>query len=133
MSMTLHNHAQESGTGTPSPPTRASPSSFFAVATGVFVSPARTFENAARYPRFFAPFFATLLWFAGFWGVVYLKLGSSGMAVAAYLWYFTLLGVGMSTDSDDRAAPGVMAASLAALWVGWNVFFAAFRDVLMRR
>jgi hypothetical protein len=236
------------------------PSSFFARVTGVFASPRRTFENAAVHPRFFAPFLATLVLFAGFWGVVYLKLGLSGMAVAvvqyfrrgtlvtqdeidftlqfsravapavliggaiailahlliiawvgarladlffgvrmrlhvamslacyAYLaktiaqtilgiamvlfgdvkglnfgnllptniaffldpkdisrilyallqsldlvqlWYFTLLGIGLSRHSDDPSSPGAMAAILAALWVGWNVLFAAFRDFFM--
>jgi hypothetical protein len=47
-------------------------------------------------------------------------------------WYFTLLGVGFSTHSDDPASPGVVGGSLAALWVGWNVFFAAFGDFLLR-
>ena len=237
------------------------PSAFFARVTGVFASPSRTFENVARHPRFFAPFLATLVLFAGFWAVVYLKLGLSGMAVAvvqdvrrgtlvtqdeidfalqfshalapviliggaiaillhlliiawigtrlaelilsvrlrlraamslacyAYLaktlvqtilgipvvlfgdlnglsfanllptnlaffldpkdtsrvlyaslqsldvvqlWYFTLLGIGMSRQSDDRAAPGVMAAAFAALWIGWNLLFAAFRDLLLK-
>jgi hypothetical protein len=229
--------------------------------TGVFVSPARTFENVTRHPRFFAPFLAILTLFAGFWGVVYLKLGLAGMAVgvvqylrrgtlvsqdeidfvlqfsravapavliggaitillhlAVIAWigarladlffgvrlrlrvalsvagyaylaktlahtilgipmvlfgdvqrlnfgnllptniaffldpkdisrilyvllqsldlvqlgYFTLLGIGLSTESDDPAAAGVMAASLAAVWIGWNVFVAAFTDVLVR-
>jgi len=237
------------------------PSSFFGRVMGVFASPARTFEDAARHPRFFAPFLATLILVAGFWGVVYLKLGLSGMAVAvaqdlrrgtlvtqdeiefvlqfsralvpavligsacsillhllivawlgarfgnlffsvslslraavslacyAYLaktiaqtilgvpmllfgdisglnfgnllptniaffldpkdvsrtlyvllqsldlvqmWYFALLGIGLATDSDDPASPAVMATSLAALWILWNVFFAAFRDMLFR-
>ena len=237
------------------------PSTFFARVTGVFVSPAQTFKDAARHPRFFVPFLATLILFAGFWGVVYLKLGLSGMAVAvtqdlrrgklvtqdeidftlqfsramvpvvliggasaillhflivawvgarlatlffgvnvrlrvavslacyAYLakaivqtalgipmvlfgdieglnfgnllptniaffldpkdvsrtlyvllqsldlvqlWYFGLLGIGLSSDSDDSALPAIMAAILAALWIGWNVFFAAFKDMLMR-
>ena len=236
-------------------------SSFFARVSGVFASPARTFEDVARRPRFFAPFLATLVLVAGFWGVVYLKLGLSGLAVAvaqdlrrgtlvtqdeidfvlqfsralvpgiligsasaillhllivawlgarlgdlffsvnlslraalsvacyAYLaktiaqtvlgiptvlfgdvsglnfgnllptniaffldpkeisrtvyvllqsldlvqiWYFALLGIGLSTESDDPASPAVMATILAALWVIWNVFFAAFRDMLFR-
>ncbi len=227
---------------------------------GTFASPAPTFEYIARHPRFFAPFLATLILFAGFWGVVYLKLGLSGMAVAvvqyfrrgtlvrqdeidfalqfsravgpavliggasatlihllivswaggrladllfgvglrlrvamslacwAYLaktiaqiilgipmvlfgginglnfgnllptniaffldpkdvprivygllqsldcvqlWYFALLGIGFSTHSDDPASPRVLAASLAALWIVWNVFFAAFRDLFL--
>jgi len=237
------------------------PSPLFARVTGVFASPARTFKDVARHPRFFAPFLATLILFAGFWGVVYLKLGLSGMAVAvtqdlrrgklvtqdeidftlqfsravapavliggasailvhllivawagarlgalffgvnlrlrvavslacyAYLakaivqtalgipmvllgdidglnfgnllptniaffldpkdasrtlyallqsldlvqlWYFVLLGIGLSSDSDDPGIPAAMATTLAALWIGWNVFFAAFKDMLMR-
>ena len=235
------------------------PSSFFARVTGVFATPGRTFEDAVRHPRFFAPLLASLILAAGFWGVVYLKMGLPGMAVAvvqelrrgtlvrqdevdfalqfsgalppliligsasailvhvlivawagarladlffsvsprlraalsvacyAYLaktivqtflgiamvlfgdidrlsfgnllptniaffldpkdvsrtlyallqsldlvqlWYFTLLGIGLAADSDERAAPAVMATSLAALWLGWNVFSAAFRDLL---
>jgi len=235
------------------------PSAFFARVTGVFASPSRTFENVARHPRFFAPFLATLVLFAGFWAVVYLKLGLSGMAVAvvqdvrrgtlvtqdeidfalqfshalapviliggaiaillhlliiawvgtrlsylflsvklrlrvamslacyAYLaktlvqtilgipvvlfgdlnglsfanllptnlaffldpkdtsrvlyaslqsldivqlWYFTLLGIAFSTAADDRESSPVMAASLAALWIAWNVLLAAFGDVM---
>ena len=51
---------------------------------------------------------------------------------AVQLWYFTLLGIGLSTGSDVTAAPGVMAASLAALWSGWNVLFVAFSDFWMR-
>jgi len=47
------------------------------------------------------------------------------------LWYFALLGIGFSTLSDDPAAPGVLAVGLSVLWIGWNVFFAAFRDVVM--
>jgi hypothetical protein len=259
--MTFRNHAEVNGPqGTQSTPPLALPSSFLARVTGVFASPARTFENVTRHPRFFAPFLATLVCFAGFWGAVYLKMGMSGMAVAvvqyvrrgtlvtqdeidfalqlsralapailiggaiailvhlliiawvgtriadlffgvrlrlrvaislacyAYmaktivqtvlgipvvlfgdinglnfgnllptniaffldpkdtsrilyallqsldivqLWYFTLLGIGLSRDSDDRAAPGVMGACLAVLWIGWNVLFAALRDVLM--
>jgi len=234
------------------------PSSFLRRVAGTFASPAPTFENIARHPRFFAPFLASLILFAGFWGVVYLKLGWSGMAVAvvqnfrrgtlvtqgeidftlqfsrvvgpavliggasailihlliiswlgarlaalllgaglrlrvalslacwAYLaksiaqmilglpmvlfgginglnfgnllptniaffldpkdmprivyallqsldfiqlWYFALLGIGFSTHSDDPGSPRVMAVILAALWIVWNVFFAAFRDV----
>ena len=236
------------------------PSSFVARATGVFTSPARTFENIACHPRFLAPFFATLILFAGFWEVVYLKLGLSGMAVAVVqyfrrgtlvtqdeidfalqvshalapgvliggaiailvhllivawvgarigalffgvrmklrtavslacyaflaktvaqtilcilmvlfgdikglnfgnllptniaffldpgdlsrilyailqsldavqLWYFALLGIGFSRHSDDPSSPSAMAVILAALWIGWNVFFAAFRDLLV--
>ena len=236
------------------------PSSFIRRVAGTFASPSSTFQNIALHPRFFAPFFATLMLFAGFWGWVYLKLGMSGMAVAvvqsfrrgtlvtqdeidltlhlsralgpavliggasailihllivswagarlaglffgvrlrlrvamslacwAYLaktlaqtmfgipvtifgdinglnfgnllptniaffldpkdisrivysllqsldfvqlWYFALLGIGFSTQSDDRASPRVLAASLAALWLVWNVIFAAFRDVLL--
>lgn len=246
------------GTETESSPV---PSWFLARVTGVFVSPARTFENAARHPQFFAPFLATLIWLGGFWGVVYLKLGMSGMAVAvvqyfrrgtlvtqgeidftlqfsravvptvliggagailvhlliiawagsrladlflgvrlklhvavslacyAYLaktvaqtvlgipmvlfgdidglnfgnllptniaffldpkdmsrmlyvllqsldlvqlWYFALLGIGLSTDSDDPASPAFMAVSLAALWIGWNVLLAAFTDLVLK-
>jgi hypothetical protein len=238
----------------------AIPSSFIARLTGVFTSPVRTFEDVLYYPRFFAPFSATVVLFAGFWGAVYLKLGLSGMAVAvvqyfrrgtlvrqdeidfvlqfshavapavliggtitilahliiiawvgarladlffsvrlrlrvaitmacyAYLaktialtvlgipmllygdikglnfgnplptnvaffldptevsrilyaflqsldllqwWYFALLGVGFSTPSDDRSSPVVLGVSLAVLWMGWNVFFAALRDVLL--
>jgi hypothetical protein len=236
--------------------------SFFAQVTGLFTSPARTFADAARRPRFLAPFLATLIVVAGFWGVVYLKLGLPGMAVAlvqdlrrgtlvtqdeidltllfsiavapailigsasailfhlllvawagarlahvffgvglrlrgalslvcyAYLakaiaqavrgvpmvlfgdvqglnfgnllptniaffldpkdvsrtvyallqaldlvplWYFALLGIGLSVDSDDPASPPVIAVSLAALWTGWNVFFAASADILIHR
>ena len=236
------------------------PSSFLKRVGGTFGSPAPTFENIACHPRFLAPFLATLILLAGFWGVVFLKLGLSGMAVAvvqsfrrgtlvtqdeidfalqysralgpavliasasaalihlliiswagarlaelffnvklrlrvamslacwAYLaktlvqtflaipvvlfgdinglnfanllptniaffldpkdisravyaflqsldivqlWYFALLGIGLSTRSDDRASPGVLGASLAALWIGWNVLFAAFRDLLL--
>jgi hypothetical protein len=228
---------------------------------GVFASPRRAFGNIARYPRFFAPFLATLILFAGFWGVVYLKLGLAGMAAAvvqfmrrgtlvsqeeiaftlqfsralvpailaggasvilahllvfawlgtrignlflggrlkmraalslvcfAYLaktlaetilgipmvlfgdvnglnfgnllptniaffldpkdvsrtlyeflhsldfvqlWYFTLLGVGMATQSDDPAVASFMGVSLAALWIAWNVLFAAFADLLFK-
>lgn len=58
------------------------PASFLTQVAGVFASPSRTFESITRSPRFFAPFFATLLVIAGFWGVVYLRLGLSGMAVA---------------------------------------------------
>ena len=237
------------------------PSSFFAEVAGVFLSPSRTFENATHRPRFVAPFLATLVLYAGFWGAVYLKLGLSGMAVAvvqylrrgtlvtqdeiefalqfshalapavliggasailahllviawvgarltdlffsvrltlraavslachAYLakaiaqavlgvpmvlfgdirglnfgnllptniaffldpkgmsrilyavlqsldivqlWYLTLLGIGFSTDSDDPASPGVMAGSFGVLWIGWNVFLAALRDLMLR-
>lgn len=237
------------------------PSSFFVRVTGVFISPAKTFENVTQHPRFFAPFLATLILVAGFWGVVYLKLGLSGLAVAvmqslrrgtlvtqdeidyalqfsralapavllgtasailvhllviawlgarlvdlffsvklrlrvalslacyAYLgktiaqtlfaipivlfgdlqglnfgnllptniaffldpigvsrilyvflrsldvvelWYFTLLGIGFSRHTDDPAAPGALAVILAALWIGWNVLFAAFKDLLFK-
>lgn len=252
------------GTGTKSPfqmvfDDLPVPSPFFARVTGLFASPARTLENVARHPRFFAPFLATLVSFAGFWGVVYAKLGLAGMAVAvvqyfrrgtlvtqdeiefalqfsgglvpailiggtvailghlliiswvgarfsdfffgvrmrvrvalslacyAYLaktvaqtflsipmalfgdlnglnfgnllptniaffldpkdtsrilyallqsldivqlWYFTLLGIGFSTASDDRESSPVMAASLAGLWIGWNVLQAAFGDLM---
>lgn len=236
------------------------PSSFFARVTGVFASPKRTFENAARHPRFLAPFLATLILFGGLWGVVYLKLGLSGMAVAVVqyfrrgtlvtqneiefalqfsralapavlvggviailvhllviawvgarlsdllcgvrmrlrvalslacyaflaktivqtaiavpmvlfgdakglnfgnllptniaffldpgdtsrvlygllqsldlvqLWYFALLGIGLSTDSDDASAPLAVGVSLAVLWIGWSVFSGAFRDFLL--
>ena len=236
------------------------PSSFWARVTGVFTSPTRTFENVAHHPRFLAPFLATLILFAGFWGVVYLKLGLSGMAVAvvqylrrgtlvpqdqidftlqysralapavllggasvilvhllvfawvgvrladlffgvrlrlrgalslvcfAYLaktfvqtvlsipmvlfgdlngmnfgnllptnaafflnpggtsrmlyvflqsldivqlWYFALLGMSLSTHTNDRASPRVIATSFAILWIGLNVVFAAFRDLLI--
>jgi Yip1 domain len=236
------------------------PSSFFARVTGAFASPTQTFEDAARRPRFFAPFLATLIFFAGFWGVVCLKLGLTGMAVAvmqyfrretlvtqdeidfalqwsralapavliggaiailahllviawvgarlanlffgarmrlraalsvachAYLakaiaqtilgipmvlfgdvkglnfgnllptnfaffldpkdvsrilyallqsldliqlWYFALLGIGLSTDSDDPSSPVAMGAILVALWMGWNVFLASFRALAM--
>ncbi len=252
------------GTGTKSPSQMVFddlpvPSSFFARVMGLFASPARTLENVARYPRFFAPFLATWVLFAGFWGVVYAKLGLAGMAVAvvqyfrrgtlvtqdeidfalqfsgglvpailiggtiailahlliigwvggrladlffgvrirlrlalslasyAYLaktvaqtilgipmalfgdvsglnfgnllptniaffldlkdmsrilyallqsldivqlWYFTLLGIGFATAADDRESSPVMAASLAALWIAWNVLLAAFGDVM---
>jgi hypothetical protein len=246
------------GTGAENSPV---PASFLGRVTGVFTAPGRTFEEAALHPRFFVPLLASLTLVAGFWGVVYLKLGLPGMAVAvvqdlrrgtlvrqdevdfalqfsgalapviliggasamlvhllivawvgarladlffsvslrlrvalslacyAYLaktivqtflgipmvlfgdidrlsfgnllptniaffldpkdvsrtlyallqsldlvqlWYFTLLGIGLAADSDERAAPAVMATSLAALWIGWNVFFAAFRDLLFR-
>jgi len=235
--------------------------SSFALARSVFVSPARTFEDIARHPRFFLPFFSILLLVAGFWGAVYLKLGPSGVAVAvmqcfrrgtlvsqdeidfalhfsdtlvrivlmgsaiavlshflivawvgarianlffdvklrlrvalsatcyAYLAktlaqtilgipmvlfgdvdglnfgnllptniaffldpkdvsrtiytllqsldlvqiaYFTLLGIGFSRDADDPASPVVMGASLGMLWMGWNVFSAAFWDFLLK-
>ena len=235
------------------------PSSFFARVTGLFASPARTFENVARHPRFSAPFLLTLVLFAGFWGLVYARLGLDGVAVAvvqyfrrgtlvtqdeidfalqfshglvpailiggtiailghlliigwvgarfsdfffgvrirfrvalsfvsyAYLaktvaqtilsipmalfgelnrlnfgdllptniaffldpkdtsrmlyallqsldiiqlWYFTLLGIAFSTAADDRESSPVMAASLAALWIAWNVLLAAFGDVM---
>jgi len=46
-------------------------------------------------------------------------------------WYFALLGVGFSTHSDDPSSPVVLGVSLAVLWTGWNVFFAALRDVLL--
>jgi len=237
------------------------PSSFFVRVAGLFASPARTFENVARHPQFFAPFLATLILVAGFWGVVYLKLGLSGLAAAvvqslrrgtlvtqdeidfalqysralapvlliggasailvhllviawvgarlvdlffgvklrlrvavslacyAYLgktipqtllgiplvlfgdihglnfgnllptniaffldpkdlsrlfyvllqsldvvqlWYFTLLGIGLSRHSDDPSSPSALAVILAALWIGWNVLFAAFKDLLFR-
>jgi len=236
------------------------PSSFLRRVAGTFASPAPTFENIARHPRFFAPFLATLILFAGFWGVVYLKLGLSGIAVAvvqyfrrgtpvtqdeidftlqfsravgpavliggasavlihlliiswvgarladsffggglrlrvamslacwAYLArtiaqlilgipmvlfgdidglnfgnllptniaffldpkdtsrivyallqsldfvqlrYFALLGISFSTHSDDPASSRVMGASLAALWIVWNVSSAALRDVFL--
>jgi hypothetical protein len=245
------------GTGAESSPV---PSPFLARVTGVFASPTRTFESVARHPRFFAPFLATLIFLGGFWGVVYLKLGLSGMAVAvvqyfrrgtqvtqneievtlqfsralapavlvggaiailvhllviawvgarvtdlffgarvklrvalsvacyAYLaktiaqttlgipmvlfgdakglnfgnlvptniaffldpkdmsrtfyaflqsldfvqlWYFALLGIGLSRDSDDASGPVAIGVSLAALWIAWNVFFGTFKDFLM--
>jgi hypothetical protein len=237
------------------------PSSFFARVFGVFASPALTFEDVTRHPQFFAPFLATLTLFAGFWGVVYLRVGMSGMAIAVMqyfrrgtlvtqreidfvfqfsyavprvlliggaisilvhllviawvgarladmilslrvrlrvalsvacyaclaitivqtalaiplvlfgdihglnfgnliptniaffldpgdvsrtlyallqsldpvqLWFFTLVGIGITTDSDDAASPVLMAGSLALLWMGWNVLFAAFADFLLR-
>lgn len=58
------------------------PTSFFERVKGVFASPSLTFEDVARHPRFFAPFLTTLTLFAGFWGVVYLRVGMSGMAIA---------------------------------------------------
>lgn len=57
-------------------------SSFGAWVMGVFASPGRTFAAVARRPRFCAPFLAILTAVAGFWGVVYLKRGPAGMAVA---------------------------------------------------
>jgi len=237
------------------------PTSFLARVKGVFVSPSITFEDVARRPRFFVPFLATMTLFAGFWGLVYLRVGMSGMAIAvvqhlrrgtlvtqhdidfalqfshtvpplvligstfsillhllviawvgtrladmvlslkvglrvalsvacyAYLvftivqtalaiplvlfgdihglnfgnliptniafflepqdvsrslyellrsldpiqlWYFALVGIGLSTDSDDAASPAVIAACLAAMWMVWNVLSAAFTDFLFR-
>lgn len=228
---------------------------------GVFASPALTLEDVERHPRFFSPFLATLTLFTGFWGVVYLRVGFSGIAVAVVqyfrrgtlvtqdeidlvlqfsrallpvvliggavailvhlliiawvgagladlilgvrvslraalsvacyadlartiaqtalaiplvlfgdvhglnfgnliptniaffldprdvsrilyailmsldpvqLWYFALVGIGLSTDSDDPGSTVVMAGSLAALWIGWNVLFASFADILLR-
>ncbi len=236
-------------------------SSFFARVKGVFASPVLTFENVRRHPRFFSPFLATLTLFAGFWGVVYLRVGLSGMAIAVVqyfrrgtlvtqreidfalqfsgalprllliggaisilvhllivawvgirladmilgvrvrirtalsvacyadlartvaqtvlgiplvlfgdihglnfgnliptniaffldpgsvsrtlyallqsldpvqLWYFMLVGIGLSTDTDDMASPVMMAGGFAALWMVWNVVFAAFADFLLR-
>ena len=247
------------GTDTPTSP---APPSFWAQVVGAFASPVRAFENAAHFPRFFAPFLAALTLFGGFWGVVYLRWGMSGIAVAfaqgyrrgtvvmpdeidywlqfsrgltriilvggaasillhllviawvgtrltdlflgirmrlratlsvacyAYLaktivqtilgvpnvlfadldglnfenlfptnlaffldpqntsrtlytflqsldvvqlWYFTLVGIGFSADSEDRSAPAFMATALTILWVGWSVLFAAFRDALLRQ
>ena len=235
--------------------------SFFERLRDAFASPARTFENVARHPRFLVPFFAALLLVAGFWGVVYLRLGAAGLAVAVvqyfrrgtlvsqdeidfamhfsgallravltgsaiallahlliFAWvgvrianlffdaglrlrvalsvtcyaylaktlartilgipmvlfgdidglnfgnllptniafflepkdvsrtlytllqsldvvqfgYFSLLGIGFSRDADDPASPVVMGASLAVLWIGWNVFSAAFWDFLLK-
>lgn len=237
------------------------PTSFLARVKGVFASPSHTFEDVAPHPRFFVPFLATLTLFAGFWGVVYLRVGMSGMGIAvvqhlrrgtlvtqhdidfvlqfsravppfvliggalsillhllvvagvgtrladmvfslrvrlrvalsvacyAYLaftivqtalaiplvlfgdvhelnfgnliptniafflepqdvsrslyellrsldpvqlWYFALLGIGLSTDSDDAASPVVIAVCLALMWMVWNVLFAAFTDFLFR-
>jgi hypothetical protein len=48
------------------------------------------------------------------------------------LWYFALLGIGFTADSDDPASPVLMAGGLAALWMGWNVLFAGFADFLLR-
>lgn len=61
--------------------------------TGLFASPSRTLQNVARHPRFFLPFLATLVLFAGLWGVVYARLGLAGMAVAVvqYLRHGTLV------------------------------------------
>jgi hypothetical protein len=227
---------------------------------GTFFSPAQTFENISRHPRFFAPFLVTLMLLAGFWGVVYLRLGWSGLALAAVqyfrrgtlvtqgeidfalyysravglaicmgglsavlihllifawagsrlanlfftvdlrlraamslacwaylartiaqiifgipmvlfggvdglnfgnlvptniaffldakdtsrivygllqsldliqLWYFALLGIAFSRRSDDPASSRVLGGCLAVLWIVWNVFFAAFRDVIL--
>jgi hypothetical protein len=242
-------------------PTSPPPTSFLARAIGVFASPLRAFENITCHPQFFAPFFATLVVIAGFWGVVYVKMGLSGMAIAvvqdlrrgtlvgqdelevalhffgnlaplilivslfaillhllifawagarlaelffggrmrfaaaisavtyAYfaktvaqtifampmilfgdvnglnfgnllptniaffldpkdtsrllyaflqsldiiqVWYFILLGVGFSRRTEDRAAPGVMAAGLGVFWVVLSLLFAAIRDVLLK-
>jgi hypothetical protein len=237
------------------------PTSFFARVKGVFVSPSVTFEDVACHPRFFVPFLATLTLFTGFWGVVYLRAGMSGMAIAVvqhlrrgtlvtqhdidfvlqfsrtvpplvliggavsillhllviawvgtrladmvlslkvrlrvalsvacyaylaftivqtalaiplvvfgdihglnfgnliptniafflepqnvsrslyellrsldpvHLWYFALVGIGITADSDDPASPAVIAACLAVMWMVWNVLFAAFTDFLFR-
>jgi hypothetical protein len=239
----------------------SAPSSFFARVPGVFASPVLTFQDITHHPRFFSPFLATLTLFAGFWGVVYLKVGMSGMAVAAMqyfrrgtlvtqreiafalqfsralppllliggavsilvhvlitawvgnrladmilslamrlrvaisvacyaflaraiaqtvlaiplvlfgdihglnfgnliptniaffldprdesrtlyallqsldpvqIWYFALVGIGITADSDDPASPVIIAGSLALLWMVWNIFFAAFADFLLR-
>jgi hypothetical protein len=236
-------------------------SSFVARVVGVFVSPVRTFEDVARHPRFLSPFLATLTLFAGFWGVVYLRVGMLGMAIAVMqyfrrgtlvtqreidftlqfsralppmvliggavsilvhlliiawvgarladtilslrvrllvalsvacyanlaftivqtalaiplvlfgdvhglnfgnliptniaffldpesvsrtlyailqsldpvqLWCFALFGIGITTDSDDAVSPVVLAACLAAMWMVWNVIFAAFADFMFR-
>ena len=48
------------------------------------------------------------------------------------LWYFMLVGIGLSTDTDDMASPVMMAGGFAALWMVWNVVFAAFADFLLR-
>ncbi|HKT10263.1 MAG TPA: hypothetical protein VJW77_00420 [Terriglobia bacterium] len=236
-------------------------SSFLERVTGVFASPALTFENVRHHPRFFPPFLATLTLFAGFWGMVYLRVGLSGLAIAVVqyfrrgtlvtqreidfalqfsralprlvliggvvsilvhllivalvgirltdmilgnrvkvrmalsvacyadlartvvqtalaiplllfgdihglnfgnfiptniaffldpgsvsrslyvllqsldpvqLWYFMLVGVGLTTDPDDMASPVMIAGGFAALWLAWNVLFAAFADFLLR-
>lgn len=235
--------------------------SFFARVTGVFASPLLTFESVRHRPRFFSPFLATLTLFAGFWGVVYVRVGLSGMAIAivqyfrrgtlvtqrevdfalqfsralprlvliggaisilvhllivawvgirladmilgtrvslrtalsvacyadlargiaqtvlavplvlfgdirglnfgnfiptniaffldpggvsrslyvllqsldpVQMWYFVLVGIGLSTDPDDLASPVMIAGGFTALWLTWNVVFAAFADFLLR-
>ena len=246
------------GAETENPPV---PSSLLARAKGVFASPVLTFEDVRRHPRFFSPFLATLTLFAGFWGVVYLRVGLSGMAIAVMqyfrrgtlvtqreidfalqfsgalprmvliggaisilvhllivawigmrlvdmllatrvrlrtalslacyadlartiaqivlaiplvlfgdihglnfgnliptniaffldpgnvsrtlyallqlldpvqLWYFMLVGIGLSADSDDLASPVLIAGGFATLWMLWNVLFAALADFLLR-
>jgi hypothetical protein len=237
-------------------------SSFFERVTGVFAFPVLTFENVRHRPRFFSPFLATLTLFAGFWSVVYLRVGLSGLAIAVVqyfrrgtlvtqreiefalqfssalprlvliggaisilvhllivaligirladmilgarvglraalsvaryadlarmivqtalaiplllfgdihglnfgnfistniaffldpgnvsrtlyvllqsldpvqLWYFMLVGIGLSTDPDDLASPVMIAGGFIALWLAWNVLFAAFTDFLLSR
>ncbi|MGA8184321.1 MAG: YIP1 family protein [Terriglobia bacterium] len=236
-------------------------SSFLERVTGVFASPVLTFENVRHRPRFFSPFLATLTLFAGFWGVVYLRVGLSGMAIAmvqyfrrgtlvtqreidfalqfssalprwvliggaisivvhllivaligirfadmilgarvrlrralsvacyadlarmivqtalaiplllfggirglnfgnfiptniaffldpgnvsrtlyvllqsldpVQLWYFMLVGIGLSNDPEDLASPVMIAGGFTALWLAWNVLFAALSDFLLR-
>ncbi len=46
------------------------------------------------------------------------------------LWYFTLLAIGFSTLADERKEAPIMGAGFAALWIVWNVFLAAFGEVL---
>ena len=58
------------------------PFSFSVRIIGVFASPERTLKDVSHHPRFFAPFLANLILVTWFWGVVYLKLGLTGMAVA---------------------------------------------------
>jgi hypothetical protein len=63
------------------------PSSFFTRVTGVFASPLLTLEDVARHPRFFSPFLTTLTLFAAFWGVVYQRVGMSGMAITVMQYF----------------------------------------------
>lgn len=110
------------------------PSSFMARVAGVFASPGRTFGNVARHPRFFAPFFATLFLFAGFWGVVYLHLGLAGMAAAVV--QFVRRGTLVTQEEIDftlmysrAVAPAILAGGASVIlahllvfaWVGTRV------------
>jgi hypothetical protein len=91
--------------------TSPAPSFFLKQLAGTFISPALTFENISCHPRFFAPFLTTLTLLAGFWGVVYLRLGWSGMAVAA-VQYFRR-GTLVTQDEIDFALYFSRAAGLA--------------------